>query len=186
MANINECIKVNDTIKGFFTVIDDSTGKVIISKHNTITLDGRKYIYSKFYGSGSTITFSNNNGNNKPSEYSFNSIVFCDGNYTMTTDNMTYLDIENTIDDNLTLNISMSDFVEKATDSDISISVTKKLVNTNNENTSYKFNSICILLDKNTDASTDGGTRVLFSRVTIDDVYLSPNRTYTLTYSIYF
>lgn len=173
---IYDNIGINDAIYGQY-VITDSNGNIIISKHNTITLDGRKFILEGMLSNASMKSTDLSDYDN----LSFSKIVF------IKTNNLTDYDLQySNIKDNITaeVNITTTDInvntAYTSTNSaitDLCIKIQKSLTVTS----STQFSSVALIL-----SNKETNSEKVFSRIIIDPVYLNTNETYTLTYYIYF
>lgn len=174
---IYDNIGINDAIYGQY-VITDSNGNIIISKHNTITLDGRKFILEGMLSNASMKSTDLSNYDN----LSFSKIVFIKSNdltdynlqYSAIKDNIT-AEVDITTSD---ININTAYTSASSTITDLCIKIQKSLTVTS----STQFSSVALIL---TSKNTTNSEKV-FSRIIIDPVYLNTNETYTLTYYIYF
>lgn len=180
MTKLHENVKINEDICGHF-IIKDENGNIIISKKNTITDTGREFIFATFLKAlgllDDTIT-------TDYSGYTFKQFNFYLDNK-MTTPNMTFdnlspndLAISNIIDTNNAITLN------KNSNNDLAIQFNASIISSstsedNSGGNGIHFNSIGLIIG-------DSDTDALFSRVVIDDVYIKPNVTYSLQYTIYF
>lgn len=173
---INDKISVVDSerkpIKGVVKILDDN-GNVIAKRENIVVIDGRKIIFDLFYRLITTSTETDVTESGKIFSINFNYLTTpILSNPSLQYDQVTP---NGTSSDLISADLTRTNIVKN--DNDLCLEITYTLTS----ESGTKFNNLFL-----TYRSGSLSENKLFSRVAIDDVFLSAGAAYTIQYNIYF